>query len=1514
MMKKQTLLFIALLAAIVVFGRPVNEQQALRKAQQFMLDKQLVMEGRELVMDNSFQQSTGREQAFFVFNVENQGGFVIVSGDDRTPEILGYSEHGHLDMASAPCNLRWLLEGYAQAICRQDGSDDSGLRRVGNTPRADIAPLVSTEWGQSSPYNDLCPNAEGGNCVTGCVATSMAQIINYNRWPQDATGSVEAYVSDTYKIAMPALPPTTFNWDNMSSADIARLMLYCGQSVKMDYGPGGSGAFVENVAPAMVDVFGYSKSVQLLSRDKYDTAAWEQLMYDELSQGRPMVYSGQGPSGGHSFIVCGYQDGLFYVNWGWDGNLDGYFDLSILKPGNGTDFSAGQSAVVGIQPPAGAGDITRPKVVVEQMTVSEKTLSRNASDEGFPAVTIGSKVVSDLATDATIQVGLALYDASGLLEVLASTEHAFTGDEPFTYEASVNIGGALPDGDYIIRAVNRMTADEDWLSDAASTDRYVSLSIVGNVALLQALPKTSEGENTIEMGVHTIDSITYRLVCEYGNYRAYVVAYNETEKYAGDVYVPDVVSYANMPFKVFGVDWGTFSDSPELTSLSIGIKSTISNCPKLEKLEIRQNVTAWYDIWGCDALESVIFPSSIVSIGNFSFCRNLKEIRFLTERKLQMNVWEDFWTAESMPALKDIYFSSDYPPQTPTNGEWTPNPNVTIHVPSGTLPVYKESIFKNWNLTDDQPAVPANVAWDYCGSDENASCGIAVGRGNNDVEFAMCVPASHILPYKGCKVTKIEFYSTPPPINDFHWADVEYVFLTKPGTDYLVKVPLTTVRGTWNTVVLPEPYVITGDLLFVGYGRNKALEADWANLSVQDEAFYMRVMGNDDSWGMASEVGVWEKHAGVLDWNHPLPIRFYIEGDGLPTDVLIGESEITGNGDEQAAQAPVMLPPTKAQRPADGYFTQSLNGQGQYAEVGKQAICTLPSADKATPAVSKLVAATARAELHRAANGKMQIKTKVRSRTPRAIQVLTLDWTIDNKILGSQSFETYLLPNHEETFYIDLPDNIQGRNHTVVVDVVDIDGEPDGVKANSSDTIAFALPATTHFDRRIVMEEATGTWCGWCPRGIETIKLATEKYPDNFIAIGMHTSDEMYPSNRSYDAILSQFTSVPNSFVNRTQLVDPDWWTVSNIVESQKSSADADISATALFTAADSSLVTVSTETVFGYSDNGTTDHRIAYVVLEDSVGPYRQANFYSDPSAPDNPDNYMNQWVHADYYVPMLYNDVARGIFDDYQGVKGSVPAELAEGEVYKYDYTLRLPDDVQNKKNVRIVVLLIDCNSGEILNAAQTKVDYDASKFSTIVAKNCSRSYGDENPALEFTVEGAPLDGEPEISCEATASSPLGSYPIRVGRGTVKNRFVTFIDGLLTVEKAPLVVSVGNYTREQFQENPEFVINYNGWKLGEDESVLRALPRARTTATYDSPVGEYDIVVSGGLATNYELQYVNGVLTITETTGIAEISVSQPADIYSLMGNKVRSKATTLDGLQRGVYIVNGRRVIIR
>ena len=200
-------------------------------------------------------------------------------------------------------------------------------------------------------------------------------------------------------------------------------------------------------------------------------------------------------------------------------------------------------------------------------------------------------------------------------------------------------------------------------------------------------------------------------------------------------------------------------------------------------------------------------------------------------------------------------------------------------------------------------------------------------------------------------------------------------------------------------------------------------------------------------------------------------------------------------------------------------------------------------------------------------------------------------------------------------------------------------------------------------------------------------------------------------------------------------------------------------------------------------------------------------------------------------------------------------------------------------------------------------------------VVAKNYTRKYGEENPEFGFTASGADAEGTPELTCVATANSPVGTYDIVVAKGTLTNYNTRFANGTLTITPATLKVSVGEYEREEGQDNPEFTITYEGWKNGEDERVLTVKPTATCESDKDAKDGTYVITVSGGEAENYVFEYTNGVLTVTVPSGISAILTNgQPVDIYTTTGVLVKKGATTLKGLSRGVYIVAGKKIVIK
>jgi len=209
----------------------------------------------------------------------------------------------------------------------------------GYCQRAEIAPLLQTAWGQGAPYNLQCPKKGGMYCQTGCVATAMAQIMYYHRCP--ATGFDWNNMQLTY----------TGNETDVQQQAVAKLMAECGKAAGMEYGVGSSSAFAMDAAEAFSRDFGYQETSGELYRMDYSDEEWEELIYNELAAGRPVLYSGSPRGYFHQFVCDGYKDGKFHFNMAWHMVADGYCALTQ------EDFdkfcpSYSQTAILQIQPNA----------------------------------------------------------------------------------------------------------------------------------------------------------------------------------------------------------------------------------------------------------------------------------------------------------------------------------------------------------------------------------------------------------------------------------------------------------------------------------------------------------------------------------------------------------------------------------------------------------------------------------------------------------------------------------------------------------------------------------------------------------------------------------------------------------------------------------------------------------------------------------------------------------------------------------------------------------------------------------------------------------------------------------------------------------------------------------------------------------------------------------------------------------------------------------------------------------
>lgn len=382
---KYSFFILSLLCPLLFWAKPINPQIALQVAENFINTHQpndtngvRRAPTKPIKLAKVTKQIT-TDQQFYIFQYTDGEGYIIVSADDIARPILGFSDAGNLDN-NIPENLRWWLSEYDREIkwaleqgFEQDVELQAEWEELKNAPKvkkADftIGPLISTEWSQGTWYNNKCPydSNKQTRCVTGCVATAMAQIMKYWNFPANGRGN-HSYIHDTYGLLSADFEHTTYNWANMpndlnilsysSQIDaIATLMYHCGVAVNMNYGTDASGAKSSLVPRAMRDYFWYSDEAVYLSKDDFTPAEWRSMLFEELWEGRPVFYSGGNmlSGGSHAFICDGWRsDDYFHFNWGWD-KSNGYYSLTSLKPtyffiSNG-DYTASQAAIFNLYP------------------------------------------------------------------------------------------------------------------------------------------------------------------------------------------------------------------------------------------------------------------------------------------------------------------------------------------------------------------------------------------------------------------------------------------------------------------------------------------------------------------------------------------------------------------------------------------------------------------------------------------------------------------------------------------------------------------------------------------------------------------------------------------------------------------------------------------------------------------------------------------------------------------------------------------------------------------------------------------------------------------------------------------------------------------------------------------------------------------------------------------------------------------------------------------------------------
>mgnify|MGYP006362005821 FL=1 len=384
--------------------------------------------------------------AYYVFN-NDAGGFVIIAGDDAVAPVLGYTSTGSFDAENLPDGLKDLLKSYERQIAAL-GDNYVANQTATRAAFTGEKLLKTAEWDQNVPFNKYTPS----NYVTGCVATAGAIVMKHHGYPAKGTGShsytwngktLTANFEHTYDwTSMPA----KYDGTNDAAFDgVARLMADLGVAVEMQYNKDGSGAYIGNLVTALQKHFGYSKLSHLMAIEDVGAKAWNGRLRDEIDANRPVLYAASDPTGGgHAFVIDGYKDESFSVNWGWGGYCDGFYQIGALNPESagkptGDKYNVGQSAVFGMEPSDGTEKISSLGFLTNVGGL--KMLNMNITDvkKGQNGVIFCAPIGNTGDQPYTGEVAVALMNAKGeMREIVSSSSQTFNNLSSGSYYPSLS--------------------------------------------------------------------------------------------------------------------------------------------------------------------------------------------------------------------------------------------------------------------------------------------------------------------------------------------------------------------------------------------------------------------------------------------------------------------------------------------------------------------------------------------------------------------------------------------------------------------------------------------------------------------------------------------------------------------------------------------------------------------------------------------------------------------------------------------------------------------------------------------------------------------------------------------------------------------------------------------------------------------------------------------------------------------------------------------------------------------
>ena len=1543
------------MAVLQASADPITREQAKQRVMAFQKKQGDTHEIKAVVNEKRLAPRKGVAQVstepYYVFDRGNNEGFVIASGDDKTIDVLGYTTEGTFDYEQLPPQLQAMLEGYARQIkAIQAGAPV--LKLPANHPK--VEQFMFCKWSQGSPYNNLCPLDGGSRSVTGCVATAMAQILYYNREKSvtETTADIPGFTTYTKGIAVPGIAAgAPIDWDNMkdtySSASelqkqaVAQLMLYCGVSVQMDYTSSSSGAQIYDVATACKKYFGYGNSVKYMnefsSEDELD-----QLVYTELAAGRPVYLGGYTGnwSMGHAFLTCGYENQRYYINWGWGGQSDGFYYLTNLTPGNGQGiggsddgYSTGRSIIIGFEPEnfgekaMSISDATVKRICVEQwdadgdgkLTYNEaaavtslgEAFKGNTTIKKFPELYYftGITTLNDDAFNGCTNLNTlrlpkklkaigarALKGCKKLPQVSLPTGINAIGEEAFE-------GCALLTD---IELSNEMTVIEKaTFKDCAALTAFnlpISVGGIGDEAFSGCSKLTSFTVNTyhpsdIAMGTAvfgTTDLSKATLHVMQGT-KAFFEAHEQWKVFGKVVQTRDISGgqFAtlenNNTYYIYNVGTGRYLTKGEAykTQAVVGTEPM-----RFKAVHPTNKPEGVFYFTSPDTGKDGKFLFRTSNDGNVG--QGVKAV-FVDGTALTNAYWsvaqagENIYTIQ-VPESEATYVSGEYlgvqtdhesNAASPTNGAYFDVDYDTHKLNcQWQFVLYDEAITMRFNEAQTLEKLIATakkrnikcdeeqVVYDNLEStiEELKAAQSSLRKKLKFIEFANENVRTKSIQYFDGDTDGELSYKEAADVNDFGWLyyfQNDKTIVTFDELQYFTNVdaiPGNFLSGCTNleSVIVPQG---VEKIYYDAFNGCRKL----TKINIPE---YVNVIGSEAFMGCTGLREV------TIENPDPASIS---KGDDIFKNVPLAQCTLyVPFGKKALYEADPVWSKfgtiiEKRLGHAQPKFTAfNTNYAGYIYNVGTRKMLTMGEAYGTQSVVAKKGRlyqwgknANGTYTLYDIVTGSVVFRTDTDTKVGEGVKACFGDgtpsakaqWKVDTE---EPYFYTIQLPE-SSTDYV--ADEYLGVNESHKSDVASPTyGIYWDVKGTTPNT-QWTLVKEEDYKNALAIDEV-----------VEKLK----KYLDKAIEKNVNVDDEQAVYNNPESTLIDLNEALSSVRAKLHFITFNDTKAQTICLENWDADGDGELT----FEEA-----------------QAVTD--IGEVFRGKTISTFEEFKYFT--SVTTIPDNaFRNASDLQILYLPSSVTTISSSAFT----------------ACSKLDFLVMLNEEVMMPCNFSLRPQATFFVKGTILPAYladETWATKNVIEFTgkPVVTAEATRIYGRNLGTIYTKVLGAPVIGTPDTECESLAipTLPVGDYPITVTQGSVITAGVEFREGVLTITPAPLTITAKSYTRKVGEANPEFELTYKSFRNKETDTVFVVRPVIECDATIDSPAGEYEIRVSGAEAMNYEISYVNGVLTVVDDpNGIQTLKTDEDdAPLYDMQGRRVNKT-------QRGIYIKRNKKIVVR